>query len=75
MAKSATVTEITISPVFKLVFLTVTGLTLLSIITSILMCVFIDNPSGIQLDLITTCSGTWKMGFAAILGLIGGKAT
>lgn len=28
-----------------------------------------------QKELFETCSTTWKMGFGAILGLIGGKAT
>jgi hypothetical protein len=33
-----------------------------------------DTPSDLAKTLFETTSTTWKMGFGAILGLIGGKA-
>ncbi len=75
MSNPSPISEITLTPIFKLVFVTVTGLTLLSLLISVSMSICINSPNGTQLELIQTCSGTWKMGFAAVLGLVGGKAT
>lgn len=63
-----------ISPVFKLVFLTVLALTVLSLVAAVFLS-FIDPPTEERSRLIETCSTTWKMGFGAVVGLIGGKTT
>lgn len=60
--------------VFKWVFCTVVSLTALSLFTSILLS-FCSSPSQLQVSLFETCTTTWKMGFGAIVGLIGGKAS
>ena len=63
---------IVLSPIFKLIFLTVLGLTLISLVVAL----YLASKGSIteyQADLFTTCSTTWKMGFGAIVGLIGGK--
>ncbi len=60
--------------IFKWVFITVVSLTFLSLLTSIALS-FATSPSQLQVSLFETCTTTWKMGFGAIVGLIGGKAT
>ncbi len=60
--------------VFKWVFCTVVSLTALSLFISILLS-FYSYPSQLQISLFETCTTTWKMGFGAIVGLIGGKAS
>lgn len=62
-----------LTPAFKLVFLTVTVLTVFSLAVSIYVASK-DNPSDLAKALFDTCSTTWKMGFGAIIGLVGGKA-
>ena len=65
---------VTVTPTFKLVFASVLGLTVVSLLTVILLAVFVQNPSDQVKAVIETCSTTFKMGFGAIVGLIGGKA-
>jgi hypothetical protein len=68
-------TKITISPVFKLAFITAAGFTLLSLTVVVLMTILISGEfSDQQRKLFDLCSTTWQMGFGAIIGLIGGKA-
>jgi hypothetical protein len=64
-----------LTPFFKLIFLTVFALTLLSLVVYVAVVIMVDNPNDQAKGLIDTCSTTWKMGFGAIVGLIGGKAT
>ncbi len=65
--------KILLSPAFKLVVLIVTGLTVLSLGVSIFLA--LDQNKSEQINgLIETCSTTYKLGFGAIVGLIGGKA-
>ena len=63
-----------VTPMFKLVFLTVLGLTILSLAASFGLAVWADPTKDATRSLMETCSTTWKMGFSAIIGLIGGKA-
>lgn len=69
--------EITISPMFKLGFWAALILT----ISSMVLAVFLlpkdaqTTLSDQQKQLFETCNTTWKMGFGAIIGLIGGKLT
>ncbi len=64
---------IRLTPAFKLAFLTVTGLTVLSLIVAIWLAQ-VPNSSDDTRRIIETCTTTYKMGFGAIVGLIGGKA-
>lgn len=65
--------NITLSPAFKLAVAIVTGLTVLSLAASIFLA--LDPRKSEQINgLIETCSTTYKMGFGALVGLIGGKA-
>ncbi len=64
----------TLSPGFKLVFLSVLTLPLLSLAVVIFLAISQHDPSEQVKGLIETCSTTFKMGFGAIVGLIGGKA-
>jgi hypothetical protein len=74
----ATVITVTLSPAFKLVFLSVLGLTILSLLIG---CTLVGltittgramaDPEKVMLDL---CTSTFKLGFGAIIGLLGGKA-
>ena len=67
------VTQLRLTPAFKWVFICVVGLTLLSLIVSVYL-VSLPNPSEDARRLIETCSTTYKLGFGAVVGLIGGKA-
>ena len=59
---------------FQHVFFWTVTLTILSLVVAVvLLCIKTPYPEEAK-ALIETCSTTWKMGFAAILGLIGGKA-
>jgi len=63
---------ITLSPQFKLIFLSVLSLTLLSLIASVVLVLFAKDSDEVK-RLVETCSTTWKLGFGAMIGLIGGK--
>ena len=65
---------ISVTPAFKLIFLSVLSLTILSLVVTIALAVFVKSPSASVQGTIDTCSTTYKMGFGAIVGLIGGKA-
>jgi hypothetical protein len=71
--------NITISKNFKLVFLTVVGITLISFIGQGLLAL-IGNNGSVEADLsvfqrnfYNACNFGWQAGVGAILGLIGGK--
>lgn len=68
----ATVT--TVSPLFKLVFLSVTALTVLLLLLHVALAVGLESPSTTQQELIDTVQTAWQVGFSGMLGLIGGKA-
>lgn len=62
-----------ISPLtFRWIFKAVLTLTLVSLAMSIVLS-FVPNPSQLQVSLFETCTTTWKMGFGAIVGLIGSR--
>jgi hypothetical protein len=64
----------TLTPAFKLVFLTVLGLTTTALILNVFLVVLLNEPNDQAKNLIDTCSTITKAGFGAIVGLIGGKA-
>jgi len=68
------VATLSVTPTFKMIFLSVLSLTILSFVATIALAVFVNNPSTAVQGAIETCSTTFKMGFGAIVGLIGGKA-
>jgi hypothetical protein len=63
----------TLTPAFKLVISIVTSLTILSLGVSISLALYRQKSDQIN-ALIETCSTTYKLGFGALVGLIGGKA-
>jgi len=66
------VITVTLTPTFKLVFLSVLGITVLSMmIGCYLVTVHAESDAGKAL--MTTCMTTFKLGFGAIIGLLGGK--
>ncbi|MEV4568513.1 hypothetical protein AB0K12_32490 [Nonomuraea sp. NPDC049419] len=59
-------------PRFKLIFFTVTALTVLALMLSVLLAVLGGDSEQVRAAS-EACSTTYKMGFGAIVGLIGGK--
>jgi hypothetical protein len=77
-ASQPTVITVTLSPVFKLIFLSVLGLTILSLIIG---CTIVGLNTGMNRAmaeqdkaLFELCASTFKLGFGAIIGMLGGKA-
>lgn len=61
---------------FNRIFLSVLALTLLSLAISVWVAYFSNqNQSPLQTKLFENCMTAFLMGFAAILGLIGGRAS
>ena len=63
-----------LDPRFKVSLICVAGFTFLALLANIALAVFVANPSDEVKALIDTVSTTYKMGFGALVGLIGGKA-
>jgi hypothetical protein len=59
---------------FRLIFCTVVALTVLALLLNVLLAVFGGDSNQVKAAA-ETCSTTYKLGFGAIVGLIGGKAT
>jgi hypothetical protein len=60
---------------FNLVFRVVLTLTVICLLISTLVASLFPNPSTLQISLFETCSSSWKIGFGAIVALIGVKAS
>jgi hypothetical protein len=61
-----------LTPRFKLVFCTVAALTVLALILNVLLAIFGGDSEQVKAAA-EACSTTYKMGFGAIVGLIGGR--
>ena len=64
---------IVLSPTFKLIFVAVFAITVLSGVAQIVMAALWDAPTGLQQDVFSAMGFAWKAGFGAIVGLLGGK--
>jgi hypothetical protein len=64
-----------VPPLFKLVFLTVVALTLVMLVISLSLSIRYPHPNSNINGAISTTSTLYKLGFGAIVGLIGGKAS
>jgi hypothetical protein len=69
------VTATTVSSHFKLIFLTVLALTVITLALRIGMALMVGSPNDSVKDAMTTCGLLANAGFGAILGLIGGKVS
>ena len=67
------VNPIPLTPAFKLIFISVLCLTVLSLVGAFVLVLLPHQTPGIE-RLANACSTTWQMGFGAIVGLIGGRA-
>ena len=65
--------EADLTPRFKLIFSTVAALTVLALILTVLLAAFGGESEQVEAAA-EACSTTYKMGFGAIVGLIGGRA-
>lgn len=61
-----------LAPHFKLIFITVVVLTLLALSLNVLLAIFATDSEQVRAAA-EACSTTYKMGFGAIVGLVGGK--
>jgi hypothetical protein len=66
---------IVVTSQFKLVFLGVLVLTVVAGLVSVIMSMSIASLTQPEQTTLEMMQSTWKMGFGAFLGLIGGKAT
>lgn len=62
-----------VSEHFKLVFLSVLGLTVATLLASVCMSVFVGSPDSAVNGAITWTSSLCKIGFGTIIGLLGGR--
>lgn len=61
-----------LTPRFKLIFSTVAALTVLALVLNVLLAAFGGDSEQVKAAA-EACSTTYKMGFGAIVGLIGGR--
>jgi hypothetical protein len=58
---------------FKMVFSTVVGITVAAAIAQVIMAIAWPHPTANEQSVFDAMGSTWKGGFAAIFGLVGGK--
>lgn len=64
----------TVTSHFKLVFVCVMVITVLSLVASVSIGIFVSKPTDAAKSAMETCTTLAKLGFGAIVGLLGGKA-
>lgn len=64
----------TVTPHFKLVFISVAVITLLTLMASLYIGIFVEKPTDAAKSAMDTCSTLANLGFGAMVGLLGGKA-
>ncbi|WP_329614950.1 hypothetical protein OG244_19110 [Streptomyces brevispora] len=64
----------TVTPHFKLVFICVTVITVLTLLASLYIGIFVAKPTDAAKSAMDTCSTLANLGFGAMVGLLGGKA-
>lgn len=69
------VPDIVVTPTFKMVFLTVVALTVLSGLVEIALAVVWIKPTENQQEVFDGFGFAWRAGVGALFGLLGGKAT
>ncbi|MFD8749388.1 hypothetical protein ACFV0O_00150 [Kitasatospora sp. NPDC059577] len=65
---------VTITPVFRLVFFSVLGLTVASLVTTVWLVLAVHDPNDQAKSLVENLLTIAKLGVGAIFGLLGGKA-
>ena len=65
--------SVALDPAFKIVLLIVTLLTGMAFLVMVILA-FTGTPNAASKDLFGVCSDAFKVGFGAIVGLLGGKA-
>jgi hypothetical protein len=63
----------TISPHFKMVFLTITAITAAFFLVNLAIVLFVHSPTDQMRSFMATTTTLYQAGFGAIVGLIGGK--
>lgn len=58
---------------FEMLLTIIFIMSLISLLLAVILS-GVRDPSAAQISLIETCSSTWKLGFGAFLGLIGGRS-
>lgn len=64
----------TVTAHFKLVFLCVSVITVLTLVASLYIGIFVEKPTEAAKSAMDTCSTLANLGFGAMVGLLGGKA-
>lgn len=69
------VTSVTrVTPHFKMVFICIMTLTVLTLAASLYIGIFVERPTEVCKSAMDNCSKIANLGFGTILGLLGGKA-
>lgn len=63
-----------LTPIFKMVFLSILGLTILAFVSWGILSIEYPNPGAEAKGFFQACSMITQLGFGAICGLVGGKA-
>jgi hypothetical protein len=74
-AQAGTGQDVVVGRHFKMIFLVVTSLTTVMFGVDVALSVLMEHPNARVETLIATCDTMGKLGFGAIVGLVGGKAS